>query len=1210
MVDRVGVKFARAAVWASILCSAVLMVPLGRRPALAEPAIPGQSPPSASGAAKGPNDPAEPALLPLPMPPTIPAGTADSTAPTVLSAESVSSFLETVRADASLPETARLQAEEALQQTLKELEAAAQFRAQAAAFQAKLDQLPREIERWETELAATGAAGPSIPAEASPAELEALLQAAETALAEARAARDAVETEGPRRAAVKRDTPALIEAAQKKLQAAREQLAQPPAPDSPAPLTQAQRRLCQAQIEAATAEIEARQKEVLFYDRANETLLPLRRRVTTQKFNAAEEWVRRLKEELAKRRKEVAEETLSKSQDRLSELPPQLSAPALKNRELASDVRDMVARVEKTEQQLSAARATLDDIRRRFDTAKERMAQVGLTGALGVWLQAQKASLPDLRALRKQIAERQEEIRRIQWMTIELSENHAALPPLEQTIEEWRSRIPPDADYDLRLRWWPLIDELVREQYRLIEEQLRLYQDYLDDLVELDNVQQSIIRRVGEYTSFIDEHILWIRSAPAFTDRFWEQLRLTLGVIRLLLGPDSAQDLLGVLLADAAGRLWLWGAAVCAYLLLLLAYRSLRTRLQEAGKQAAGSTYHGFSPTWKALVITCLLPFPAVLPLWFSAWRLATPSFVVATAWPTAVGLGYAGLFYYLFDWMRHLCREHGLAEAHFDWPGTATRCVYRRLRWFVPLGTILVFLWRAVQAAGDDRWENGPGRLLFVVLLLLYAVMMGLLLHPRGKLMRAVGEVRPTFWVYRFRGMLFAFAVLSLAALAAASLAGYHYTAVQLAERLRNTLLVPVVLGVVGGLFSRWALVRKRRLALDRWRRTAANAAAQEGAEAGPLSIPAEPEPDLTLIGLQTQKLFSTVQIVIAIISLGWIWGDVLPALGILRQVTLWHIAGAVQQTRTAADGTAGLVDVPVLRAITLGDLLLAGLILVAGFVAARNIPGLMEIALPPKIRGDTGLRYAIDTLVGYFVTIIAIVWAFGRLGIGWSQVQWLVAAVGVGLGFGLQEIFANFVSGLILLFERPIRVGDVVTLGEYSGVVSRIRIRATTLLNFERKELIVPNKDLITGRILNWTLSDAVNRVEVAVGVAYGTDPERVIEILTRVAEENPYVTKDIPPAVLFAGFGESSLNFKLFAYLPSLENRLQAINSLHTQAAHKLAEAGIQIPFPHREVFLHQVNPTTPGGLPIEGASPKDDGFQDALERGKKTAADETR
>ncbi len=1132
----------------------------------------GPSAPQPPELAVPPGEPSEPALTPLPMPPTSAPSAEDASTPTALSAAEVGAYLKTVQADASLPESARSQAVEWLQRAVQELEAAAQYRAQAAAFQAKLDQIPAEIERFQAELTAANGLVRNLPADTTPTALESMLQAAEAELTAARSARDAVETEEARRTAVKQDAPGLIEAAQKKVQTARDQLAQSPPEATPAALTQAQRWLCQAQIESATAEIESRQNEMLFYDRANETLIPLRRRVATLQLNAAEKWVKKLKEALAKRRTQAAEETLSKSEDRLSELPPPLRAPAEKSSELARDVRDMVARVGKIEQQLTAARNSLDDVRRRFDTARERMSQVGLTGALGVWLQTQKSALPDVRSLRQQIADRQEEIRNIQWKTIELSESHAGLPPIEQTIEQWRKQIPDDAEYESRLRWWPLVEELVREQYRLVEEQLRLYQDYLDDLVELENVQQNLIRSVEEYAAFIDEHILWIRSAPAITERFPQQLRLTLGVIRLLLGPDSAGDLLRVLLADAAAVPWLWVGVAAGYLLFLLAIRSLRGRLRELGRQVEGSTYRGFSPTWQAVLITSVLPLPAVLPLWFLSWRLGNGPLAVGTAWTTAVGLGYAGLFYYLFDWVRHLCRPQGLAKAHFGWPEQATQCVYRRLRWFVPGGTLLVFLWRAVQASADDRWQNGPGRLLFVALLFAYAVMFGLLLQPRGVLMQAVGKAQPGIWLYRFRGWIFAFVVASLTALAGASLAGYHYTAVQLAERLRNTLLIPVVLGVGGGVFSRWALVRKRRLSLDRWRRSAA--ASQETIDGSPLNVPPEPEPDLTLIGLQVQKLFSTVQIVLAIICLGWIWGDVLPALGILRQVTLWHIAGKVQQVQAGPGGTSQVVDVSVLQAITLGDLLLAGLILVAGFVAAKNAPGLVEIVLPPKIRGDTGLRYAIDTLVGYIVTIIAIVWALGRVGVGWSQMQWLVAAVGVGLGFGLQEIFANFVSGLILLFERPIRVGDIVTLGEYSGVVSRIRIRATTLLNFERKELIVPNKDLITGRIINWTLSDQVNRVEVAVGVAYGTDPDKVIAILTRVAEENPYVSKDIPPAVLFEGFGDSSLNFRLFAYLPNMENRLNAINSLHAETARKLGEAGIEIPFPHREVFLHNV------------------------------------
>ena len=133
----------------------------------------------------------------------------------------------------------------------------------------------------------------------------------------------------------------------------------------------------------------------------------------------------------------------------------------------------------------------------------------------------------------------------------------------------------------------------------------------------------------------------------------------------------------------------------------------------------------------------------------------------------------------------------------------------------------------------------------------------------------------------------------------------------------------------------------------------------------------------------------------------------------------------------------------------------------------------------------------------------------------------------MGLGLGFGLQEIFANFVSGLIILFERPIRVGDTVTVGSISGVVSRIRIRATWITGFDRKELVVPNKEFVTTQLVNWSLSDAVSRVEIKVGIAYGSDTERAIELLQDAADANPDVLRDPAPSVLFLGFGESSLD-----------------------------------------------------------------------------------
>ena len=140
--------------------------------------------------------------------------------------------------------------------------------------------------------------------------------------------------------------------------------------------------------------------------------------------------------------------------------------------------------------------------------------------------------------------------------------------------------------------------------------------------------------------------------------------------------------------------------------------------------------------------------------------------------------------------------------------------------------------------------------------------------------------------------------------------------------------------------------------------------------------------------------------------------------------------------------------------------------------------------------------------------LSAIGLTAAFNAVLVQWSDIQWLVAAMSVGLGFGLQEIFANFVSGVILLFERPIRVGDIVTLGDKTGVVNRIRMRATTIVDWDRKEYIVPNKDLVTERLLNWTLTDQMNRIEIILSVSHGADTERACTLLLEAAAEQPHL------------------------------------------------------------------------------------------------------
>jgi potassium efflux system protein len=220
-------------------------------------------------------------------------------------------------------------------------------------------------------------------------------------------------------------------------------------------------------------------------------------------------------------------------------------------------------------------------------------------------------------------------------------------------------------------------------------------------------------------------------------------------------------------------------------------------------------------------------------------------------------------------------------------------------------------------------------------------------------------------------------------------------------------------------------------------------------------------------------------------------------------------------------------------------------------------------------------GNRYAITTILRYAILFIAALMAFRQIGLQWSEVQWLAAAFSVGLGFGMQEIFANFISGLIILTERPIRVGDVVSIGDdVWGQVKNIKIRSTTILNWDRQEVIVPNKDLISEKLINWTLSDKTIRVIIKVGVDYKTNIDQAKSIMLDAANAHPRVLSDPEPAAVLLNFGDSSLDLEMDVFISEFksEDDLDEIkDSLNIEVLQKFRESGIEIPFPQR--VLHQ-------------------------------------
>tara|TARA_A100001391_G_scaffold92371_1_gene61057 strand:- start:1157 stop:2122 length:966 start_codon:yes stop_codon:yes gene_type:complete len=261
-------------------------------------------------------------------------------------------------------------------------------------------------------------------------------------------------------------------------------------------------------------------------------------------------------------------------------------------------------------------------------------------------------------------------------------------------------------------------------------------------------------------------------------------------------------------------------------------------------------------------------------------------------------------------------------------------------------------------------------------------------------------------------------------------------------------------------------------------------------------------------------------------------------------------------------------------LVSITLADIGFSLIVLIATWIAFRNIPGLIEIVVLQRLPLDAGSRYALSTVLRYLIAIAGILVAFKAVGISWSNVQWLAAALTFGLAFGLQEIFANFVSGLIILAERPIRLGDTVTVGGVSGTVMRIRMRATTISDWDRKELVIPNKTFITGEVINWSLTDPVLRIKIEVGVSYSSDIDKVERLLLKIAKRNATVLPDPEPRVLFKDFGDSTLNFELRVFIPHIDFYVPVRNEINRDIFKSFGKEGIEIAFPQRDLHVRSI------------------------------------
>ncbi len=548
----------------------------------------------------------------------------------------------------------------------------------------------------------------------------------------------------------------------------------------------------------------------------------------------------------------------------------------------------------------------------------------------------------------------------------------------------------------------------------------------------------------------------------------------------------------------------------------------------------------------------------------------------------TLIGLALALFVHELIRWAT---RPAGWAEHYLGMPGPLARQLGRAGRFATAAAAVLVlpaYLIDNGLILPDGRTLGAPAFSRFLVLafeVVLWgafihllrarsALMASLALEPEGESATDGSRIQAGLaWVSRRRRWAAIVMVAAFGAIIVLDVRGYSYSARRLAVAGLQTAVL-IALGVaayraaaraIDRHVGRWARPRRRRnwavaITSAMARRAAGHSRRDEAADRpAPASAddPAQTEVSPADLAAGLRKLAGAAIAGLGVLAIAWLWELDLAFVRFLLGQSLWSLD---EQT-----------------SVTVGDIVQAGAFLVAGVLLWRYMTAIFTLTLFHRMPDDPGVRFAVVTLCRYAVLAITAFAALSAVRLDMARISVVLAALGVGLGFGLQEIISNFVCGIILLLERPIRIGDVVTVADTTGRVDRIHIRATTIVNGDNQSMIVPNRQFITGNLVNWTHKDKILRITIKLGVAYGSDPDEVSELLLSVARRDPDVVMSPAPAAMMEGFGDSALLFVLYAHVPDPGLIGTARHRMCAEIQRRFAEAGIDIPYPIREVRL---------------------------------------
>ena len=1091
-------------------------------------------------------------------------------APSVINAQILESKIKEAEASTGLEDSIRNKLIEDYRKTLTFLDNTRSYEEKADSFIKIQNNAPAEIARLSKEnenlKKALQEKTPETGVGASLSDLEQMVQKEKTQLAGVDARLSALDKE----IAIQSTRPTearqrLIDVKRQLENISSERKAEPGG-NEPAALIQARDWLLQTQVRMHTAEIKMVESELSSHP-IRTKLLQLKKDNAELEHQITENRYKLLEDLLAKRRLQEAEAERQKAEEYITSLEgkhPVIRKLAEQNLALGNEIKARAVELEQVAARNEEIRRKAKEIGDVLTSIRKKLEIAGMTQALVGILVEQRRTMPDLISLQRKSDEygtlaAQSSLREIQY-----DEERRKLQDVDAYVAKLTTGLSESETDAIR----PELKDLIQKRIELLEKAIASETSYLRAMAELDLARRLLMDNIGAYRGFLENKLLWVRNTTPVSFTLLSNLSKE---IREFFSAQKWHATLEIYLRYLARNPFSILLIVSAFVLIALRRHLLASAIGTGEKLRHIST-DSFAHTLRALVLTLFASLSVPFLVFIVGWQLLRSGEATEFTIAVSSALMRTGRDMFILLFFADICKGDGLARKHFRWPAYAAEKLRGQL-WFLMLAFLpCIFIANIVIRL--EEIGIGSSFLMLIILAAISAI--GIFEYrvftPQGGVLNGYFSAHPQGLLSRFRSFWLTLFIAPTLGLIFVVLNGYVFTGAIITRNLVNTLCLIYILVLIYSMVVRWLQLTRRRLALEAYlERRKQERAEKEHEQSEEGDLPhgdevievEEPEIDFEALNIKTRNLIKMCVFIAASIGLWLIWSPVLPALSILQEITIWEYLSAV-------NGANKVIPV------TLADIILAFIVAVISVAAARGLPAFVEILLLQNTSFKEGDRLTAKTLLRYSIVLIGTVIFLSLMGVSWSQIQWLVAALGVGVGFGLQEIVANFICGLIILFERPIRVGDIVTIGDTDGVVSRIQIRATTITTWDRQELLVPNKEFITNRLLNWSLSDPIIRITIPVGIAYGSDVKKAISLMKEAAEEHPNVLSDPAPILTFEAFGDNSLNLKLRAYLPSIENRLSTGTELLEAIYEKFRDAGITIAFPQRDVHFDPGKP----------------------------------